>query len=67
MVVNEGERDAVFERFYRGAATLAVEGSGLGLSIVREIARVHDAQVAPGDAVGGSLVVSVRFPAVRSA
>ncbi|MGF6776849.1 signal transduction histidine kinase [Paraburkholderia sp. GAS334] len=50
-----------------GAATLAVEGSGLGLSIVREIARVHDAQVAPGDAVGGSLVVSVRFPAVRSA
>ncbi len=61
------ERDAVFERFHRGAATPAVEGSGLGLSIVREIARVHDARIALDDAVGGGLVVSVHFPAARIA
>jgi two-component system, OmpR family, sensor histidine kinase TctE len=59
------ERDAVFERFYRSEATQAIEGSGLGLSIVREIARVHGAQVALTDAAGGGLVVSVLFPAVR--
>ncbi|MBW9103236.1 sensor histidine kinase [Paraburkholderia phenoliruptrix] len=57
------ERDAVFERFYRSEATQAVEGSGLGLSIVREIARVHEARVELSDARGGGLVVSVWFPA----
>ena len=61
-----GERQAVFERFYRSEATQAVEGSGLGLSIVREIARVHGALIALTDAPGGGLVVSVSFP-VREA
>ncbi|EIF34412.1 signal transduction histidine kinase [Burkholderia sp. Ch1-1] len=62
-----GEREAVFERFYRSEATQAVEGSGLGLSIVREIARVHGALVALTDAHGGGLVVSVLFPPLNTA
>ncbi|MGQ7935049.1 sensor histidine kinase N-terminal domain-containing protein [Paraburkholderia sp. D1E] len=61
-----GERDVVFERFYRNEATQAVEGSGLGLSIVREIARVHGALIALSDAPGGGLVVSVLFPALKA-
>jgi two-component system sensor histidine kinase TctE len=39
------ERDKVFERFYRVLGS-GVEGSGLGLSIVKEIAIMHDATVA---------------------
>jgi signal transduction histidine kinase len=38
--VPEGERERVFEPFYRGA-----RGSGLGLSIVRQIARRHGGEV----------------------
>jgi two-component system sensor histidine kinase TctE len=38
------ERSHVFERFYRILGS-NVEGSGLGLSIVREIAQQHDAVV----------------------
>jgi len=38
--VTEAERERVFEPFYRGA-----RGSGLGLSIVRQIARRHGAEV----------------------
>jgi two-component system sensor histidine kinase TctE len=38
------ERSHVFERFYRILGS-NVEGSGLGLSIVREIAQQHDADV----------------------
>jgi two-component system sensor histidine kinase TctE len=38
------ERAHVFERFYRILGS-NVEGSGLGLSIVREIAQQHDAEV----------------------
>ena len=37
-------------------------GSGLGLSIVREIAEQHGAQVELDDTPGGGLTVRVRFP-----
>ncbi|WDD91795.1 sensor histidine kinase N-terminal domain-containing protein [Burkholderia sp. FERM BP-3421] len=69
------ERDAVFDRFYRSAATQAVEGTGLGLSIVREIVRVHQGEIALLDASGGGpsggvcsgrgLVVRVSLPVWR--
>ncbi|MBS1956560.1 MAG: sensor histidine kinase [Cyanobacteria bacterium SZAS-4] len=38
------DRDRVFERFYRVLGT-GVEGSGLGLSIVKEIVIMHDAKI----------------------
>jgi two-component system sensor histidine kinase TctE len=60
------ERDAVFERFYRSETPQTVEGSGLGLSIVREIARLHDARITLRDAAGGGLVVSISFPSMAS-
>jgi two-component system, OmpR family, sensor histidine kinase TctE len=52
----------VFERFYRlhdGAS----DGCGLGLAIVREIARSHRADVRLRSPVSGAgLVVEVAFP-----
>ncbi|HEY1999149.1 HAMP domain-containing sensor histidine kinase [Paraburkholderia sp.] len=36
------ERDAVLQRFYRGERTRHLAGSGLGLSIVSAVMRVHD-------------------------
>lgn len=62
------ERVRVFGRFYRGpdAASLARDmgGSGLGLSIVRAIAELHDAVVSLHDGRepgGGGLEVRVAF------
>ncbi len=58
-----GEREKVFDRFYRApGATLG--GSGLGLSIVRDICTSHGAHIelAP-PASGAGLVVRVSFPA----
>jgi len=53
----------VFDRFWRAPAARGMPGSGLGLSIVRQVAEAHHALVSaelPGD--GGTLL-RVEFPA----
>jgi two-component system, OmpR family, sensor histidine kinase TctE len=62
------EREAVFRPFYRVLGT-EVDGSGLGLSIVQEVARQHGAQVTVEDAQerpapgqGPGLRITLRFP-----
>ncbi|MFV0679921.1 sensor histidine kinase N-terminal domain-containing protein [Ottowia sp.] len=50
--VSEAERARIFEPFYRTLDT-HVDGSGLGLPIVQEIAQQHGAQVSVDDAQPG--------------
>lgn len=58
------EREKVFKRFYRILGQDA-EGSGLGLSIVKEICVAHGAAVRLDDGPGGcGLAVTVHFPGV---
>jgi two-component system sensor histidine kinase TctE len=62
--IPEAERELVFQPFYRTLGT-NVDGSGLGLPIVLEIARQHQAEIAleeahPGQTPPGTRV-SVRF------
>jgi signal transduction histidine kinase len=49
--IPEAERNAVTQRFYRGEKTRHVTGSGLGLSIVWAVLRMHDfsARIAGGN------------------
>ncbi len=56
------ERERVFERFYRIGGT-GGDGSGLGLSIVRQIADEHGAAAVITDAPGGGAQIAVTFPA----
>jgi two-component system OmpR family sensor kinase len=61
------ERSRVFDRFYRGA-NVDAPGSGLGLSIVRQIADLHGARLAITDGVDGrGVTVAVRLPALSAA
>ena len=57
--IPEAERELVFQPFYRSLET-NVDGSGLGLPIVLEIARQHDAQVRLEDAHPGAQSPGVR-------
>lgn len=50
------EQRAVFTRFYRGRQTGGVEGSGLGLSLVRAICRLHGFSVEVVDGPPGCVV-----------
>jgi two-component system sensor histidine kinase TctE len=60
--IPEAEREKVFERFYRVAAT-GGEGCGLGLSIVSEIAGRHNARVElAGPAGGRGTLIRAVFP-----
>jgi len=54
------ERDKVLHRFYRLETSRTTPGSGLGLSLVRAVADLHDAEIALQDNAPG-LRVAVRF------
>lgn len=54
------EREKVFDRFYRVLGT-HTDGSGLGLSIVREIAALHHVHISLHDSVLGGTRVRVKF------
>ena len=61
--IAEAERGLVFERFYRVLGT-GVDGSGLGLPIVREIATQHGATIEVDDARPGETPPGARFTVV---
>jgi signal transduction histidine kinase len=60
------ERDKVFRRLYRLESSRTTPGSGLGLSMVAAIAKLHDAQIALNDNAPG-LRVDLSFPAAKIA
>jgi two-component system sensor histidine kinase TctE len=68
--IPEPERELVFQPFYRALGT-NVDGSGLGLPIVLEIARQHDAVIEVEDARPGQVPpgtrVTVRFDVAAAA
>jgi signal transduction histidine kinase len=47
--IPEAEREAVFDRFVRLEPSRSTPGNGLGLSLVRAVARLHNGTVALGD------------------
>lgn len=63
--VPAAEQARIFDRFFRGEASSG-EGCGLGLSIVKRIAELHQANVSlHAPAIGSGLIVRVEFPATR--
>jgi two-component system, OmpR family, sensor kinase len=63
--MSDVEKDQAFTRFFRGsgAQSTGVEGTGLGLPIVRSIMSAHQGSVDLADRPGGGLVVRLRFAA----
>jgi len=59
--IPDAEREKIFEPFYRIPGRSTAAGTGLGLSLVRQIARRHggDAVVAPNGAIRAHIVVTL--------
>jgi two-component system, OmpR family, sensor histidine kinase MprB len=51
----------VFDRFWRAPAARALPGSGLGLSIVKQVAEAHGATVSAESPEGGGTLMRFRF------
>jgi two-component system sensor histidine kinase MprB len=52
----------VFDRFYRATGARTMPGSGLGLSIVRQVAVRHGGAVWAGRAEEGGALLVMRLP-----
>ena len=60
--VPEGERDAIWERFYRGKTSRKEAGSGIGLAVVKELVDAHGGTVMVDSRPGGGARFVARFP-----
>jgi two-component system sensor histidine kinase TctE len=62
--ITPSERERIFDRFYQVRAG-GKEGSGLGLSIVKEVAERHGAEISVGAGANGiGTRIRVSFPAL---
>lgn len=59
--VPNGEREKIFLRFYRAEASRTTPGTGLGLSLVAAIAKLHGGTITAADNEPG-LRVAIHFP-----
>ncbi|MGA2658798.1 MAG: HAMP domain-containing sensor histidine kinase [Verrucomicrobiota bacterium] len=62
--VPKGCQEKIFEKFYRAHDSLSsgIQGSGLGLSLARQIARAHGGEVVYEARPGGGSCFSLRLP-----
>jgi signal transduction histidine kinase len=60
--VPEAERERIFEPFYRPAGSASTGGTGLGLSLVRQIARRHGGEVGVRPQDGGGSCFEAWLP-----
>lgn len=59
--IPEADRAHIFERFYRPVASRSLPGSGLGLSIVADVAAANDADATVAPRPGGGTVFTLTF------
>ena len=62
--ISSGDRELIFERFWRGKA-VASGGAGLGLSIVKEIINAHQGSISVEANPNGGTIFTLQFPDAR--
>ena len=65
--IPDRERTRIFERFYRGEQARQVPGTGMGLTIVQEIARAHGGTLRVTSAPDTGTTFTLSFPRARAA
>jgi signal transduction histidine kinase len=58
------EQDRIFERFFRGAAGRKAGGTGIGLTVVKELVHAHGGEIQLRSAPGKGARFVIRLPLV---
>lgn len=61
--VSDEDKKHIFERFYQSAANGHTAGSGIGLNLAMEFAKMHGGTITVADRPGGGTVFTVTLPA----
>jgi two-component system sensor histidine kinase MprB len=64
--IEPGDREQVFDRFFRTDSARGRPGSGLGLAIVRQVVETHGGTVIAEAADGGGTVLRLRLPVLSA-
>jgi signal transduction histidine kinase len=69
MGIAADEQPKIFDKFVRGEAAkkACIQGTGIGLAMVKEIVRAHDGEVAVSSNIGEGSTFTVRLPLRRAA
>ena len=65
--ISSVEQEKIFEPFYRASTKQNIQGYGLGLSLVKQIADAHNAVVDVDSQIGSGTIVTVTFPIISDA
>ena len=57
-----GEEERIFEQFHRGANAVSTAGTGLGLSLVKNVVEAHGGRVEAANRPDGGSVLRLYFP-----
>ncbi len=60
--ISEDQQEKIFERFYRADEARATEGTGLGLAMVRDIAKYHKGKIEVTSHIGQGSAFVVHLP-----
>jgi len=55
------EKDKIFQRFYQADSSHSGSGTGLGLSMVKEITRFHEGEIGVESEIGAGSTFTVIF------
>jgi len=62
--ISEEDIKKIFEPFYRGANTISISGTGIGLPLVNQIIKNHNGTVEISSLIGKGTIVTVLLPTV---
>jgi signal transduction histidine kinase len=62
--ISEEDLLKIFEPFYRGANTISISGTGIGLPLVNQIIKNHNGTVEISSKIGKGTIVTVLLPTV---
>lgn len=62
--ITEGDLEKVFEPFYRGANTISIPGTGIGLPLVNQIIKNHNGSLKLTSQINKGTIVTILLPTV---